>query len=698
MISRSRGCWWSKGLLLGAVSVAAAGCDDDPGPPDPWECSESRALTAKAAPLGTQAGEPYRWLARSWRSPLGLTFRTYGLAVDGIAVHARHQVEVYDGRGKLVHRAGSGDAVLAALRGARDPRDPRDPTATGATAKAAPAPTPRRYHHPLAAQAITRRAQPHPRMRDVERPVWFYDGGELRPAIAAERLNLVGREPIGEVALRDAVTGAELARHRTIFDVVDPDYLVYAREDGRPLYSPLGDIFPHPTGVPDNQVPALVSQRSMRQSQVVRARAEPWIDPADSQTYGPNVFAFFNSMIDGDGNLADTIDADGKDTPEYGPFPDDLGNDFFATASGDRFAFSYDPNASVGEYFQDGELGEPFPEPNQQSVALNAKIVQGFYATNWLHDFFYAAGFDEVAGNAQQTNHGRGGTACDPLIVHSGFYGTYTVLTADGTSPVLELGLHLRSRSRRDASMDFSITAHEWGHYLIGRLGGMTAESDSMGNLQGRSLHEGLADFVAVLVNLDAGDDLNGAFPVGAYFNLDYIETRPTLPPEEAPADLFYGIRRFPYSLDLAKNPLTFRHLAEPPPLPFYNWKRRGPNLAEVHTGGEIFSQALFQCFGNIVAANAATPFEELRTRMAKYLVASLVAFPDHPTFLDARDSFLAIIRLTSPADHLACRAGFATRGMGAGALGPDRDFAVDDPLDGRYVAADIRESFVDAD
>src|SRR6185436_13984741 len=110
---------------------------------------------------------------------------------------------------------------------------------------------------------------------------------------------------------------------------------------------------------------------------------------------------------------------------------------------------------------------------------------------------------------------------------------------------------------------------------------------------------------------------------------------------------MYYGIRRYPYSLDFDKNPLTFRHLAEPPPtdLPYYNWKGRGPLLSESHTAGEVFSQALFECFGNIVAAHPGAEFEGLRARMAQYLVAGLAAFPDRPSMLDARNAFLGVIR-----------------------------------------------------
>lgn len=681
-------------LLLLTAGIACG--DGDPDPSLPGECEENSAIAALTAltapPGGTRPGEPYRWLARSWRSPLGLTIRTYGLAADGIPVQGRHQVEIYDSRGALVHRAGSGDAVLAALR-ARDAAA----SATGtATAKAKP-----RRHHPLAALAAAPGARSSPLARHEQRPVWHYADGELVPAVATERLDLTGETPIGEVTVRDAVTGAELTHRRTIFDLEDPEYLVYARDDGRPLYSPLGDTYPHPTGVPDSRVAPLVPQRPMRQSLVARTLPEPWVPLSGKDTSGGNVVAFFNSLLDGKGKIADIVDEEGKDTPEYGPMPDDLGNDFFARASSGGFAFQYDPTRTASEYFQDGEPGTSAPKPDARDVATNAKIVQAFYSTNWLHDFFYAAGFDEVAGNAQQENFGRGGLACDPLIVHSGFWETFTFPAPDGTPPVLDLGVNRRSGSRRDTSMDFSILSHEWGHYLIGRLVGGTADTDALGNLQGQALHEGIADFVGVLVNLDAGDDLQGAFALGSYSNLDYMELRPTLPAAEAPADAaYYGIRRYPYSLDFNKNPLTFRHLAEPPPLTrkYYNWKGRGPALSEVHTAGEIFSQALFQCFGNVVAAHPGTSFEELRTLMARYLVAGLAAFPDRPTLLEARTAFLSVIRLVSPSiDYPACRAGFAARGMGAGARGPDREFNVGSRLD-PYNAADIQESFLDAD
>jgi len=633
-----------------------------------------------APPLGIRPGEPYRWLGRAWQSPLGLTIRTYGLAIDGIPVYGHHQVEIGNPRGELVYQAGSGDATLAALR------------AQGTAAWA-------RWQHPLAARELVRRQQPLAHLK--QRAVWHVAHGQPVAALATDRLDLRGAVPIGDVAVTDAATGAVLTSHRTLFEL-EPTYLVYARDDGRPLTSPLGNTLPHPTGAPDHQVPAPVAQQVIIHSTASYALPDPWLPCGATQTEGNNVVAFFNSQLDRDDVMVDFADEAGNNTVEYGPQPDSIGNDFFAHARADRFEVPYDPNNTRAEYFQDAEVGEKMAPPDSDDPALNAKIIATFYSTNWLHDFFYRAGFDEVAGNAQQSNLGRGGVEGDPLIVHAGFHTTFTFASAEGESPVLELGLDRRSASRRDDGMDFSTLAHEWGHYLVGRVAGGTDLDDAMGNPQGLALHEALADFVSVLVNFNAGDDPHRAFAVGSYGDLDYIENRPTLPPGEAPADpMYYGIRRYPYSLDLAKNPLTFRHLAEAPPLevPFFNWKGRGPLLGESHTAGEVFSQALFQCFGNIVLAHPGTDFETVRSQMAAYLVAGLAAFPDRPTFLDARDAFFAVIHAVSPAtDEPACRAGFATRGMGAGARGPDREFGADDPFGApTYDPADVQESFVDA-
>ena len=44
---------------------------------------------------------------------------------------------------------------------------------------------------------------------------------------------------------------------------------------------------------------------------------------------------------------------------------------------------------------------------------MRAGVVQLFYVTNFLHDWFYDDGFDEGAGNSQAQNFARGGAGND---------------------------------------------------------------------------------------------------------------------------------------------------------------------------------------------------------------------------------------------------------------------------------------------
>jgi extracellular elastinolytic metalloproteinase len=48
---------------------------------------------------------------------------------------------------------------------------------------------------------------------------------------------------------------------------------------------------------------------------------------------------------------------------------------------------------------------------------VNASVTQLFYQANMYHDLLYAYGFDEVSGNFQQYNFGKGGLEGDGVIV-----------------------------------------------------------------------------------------------------------------------------------------------------------------------------------------------------------------------------------------------------------------------------------------
>ena len=51
-----------------------------------------------------------------------------------------------------------------------------------------------------------------------------------------------------------------------------------------------------------------------------------------------------------------------------------------------------------------------------------AAVTNLFYMINYLHDWFYDAGFDEAAGNAQTNNYGRGGLGDDSIFAEAQDY------------------------------------------------------------------------------------------------------------------------------------------------------------------------------------------------------------------------------------------------------------------------------------
>ncbi|MDB4944603.1 MAG: Chitinase [Labilithrix sp.] len=221
-----------------------------------------------------------------------------------------------------------------------------------------------------------------------------------------------------------------------------------------------------------------------------------------------------------------------------------------------------------------------------------------------------------------------------------------------------------------DGALDSTVVAHEWGHVISNRLVG---NANGLTTNQAGGLGEGWGDFSGLLLMVRE-DDLaspdgagwRGAYPNGGYAMLG------------AGADFYYGIRRVPYSIDFAKDPLTFRHIANGQPLPSgvpIAFGEDGSFNAEVHNVGEVWATMLWECYAALLR-DGRYGFAEAQTRMRRYYVASLKLTPVDPTLLEARDAVLAAALATDPGDYLAFWQAFARRGAGVGALGPGKDSA----------------------
>ena len=68
----------------------------------------------------------------------------------------------------------------------------------------------------------------------------------------------------------------------------------------------------------------------------------------------------------------------------------------------------------------------------RDEIAKNGAVVNMFYAINWLHDWWYNHGFDEVSGNAQSSNYGRGEEEIDPITGEEVEVGALDPILAQG--------------------------------------------------------------------------------------------------------------------------------------------------------------------------------------------------------------------------------------------------------------------------
>jgi fungalysin metallopeptidase (M36)/PA domain-containing protein len=230
-----------------------------------------------------------------------------------------------------------------------------------------------------------------------------------------------------------------------------------------------------------------------------------------------------------------------------------------------------------------------------------------------------------IANNAAGPAPGLGGI--DPLVT----IGVLSVSQADGVAVKASLALgpvtarmFRLSGVERDSALDNTIIAHEWGHYLHHRLA-------DCGVLQCSAISEGWGDFLALHTVARNGDNLNGTFGLATYSTSAFD-----------PNSAYFGIRRVPYSVDFSKNALTFKHITDGVALPAVPTLPGGPN-SEVHNAGEVWASMMWE--GYVALQKARGPresFDDVRRRMADYVVTGLKITPRDATFTEQRDAILS--------------------------------------------------------
>jgi len=203
------------------------------------------------------------------------------------------------------------------------------------------------------------------------------------------------------------------------------------------------------------------------------------------------------------------------------------------------------------------------------------------------------------------------------------------------------VNLTLSSLIQRDGDFDSGIIIHEYGHGVSIRLSGGPSNAGCLGLAQSAGMGEGWGDFWALALTAIASDQGTDARGLGTY--------------AEGQGPNGPGIRNFPYSTDLLVNPQTFLSID-------------GTN--QPHGVGEIWAQALWEMYWNLVAAHGFDT--DLYggaggNNIALQLVMDALKTQGcDPTFLAARDAVLMADTVNNAgANQCLIWNAFAKRGMG---------------------------------
>jgi MYXO-CTERM domain-containing protein len=329
----------------------------------------------------------------------------------------------------------------------------------------------------------------------------------------------------------------------------------------------------------------------------------------------------------------------------------------------------------------DGSTAIPNPPPTPTPVGTTTDACQPLKDVTGMIVVVERGGgctFATKAANAQ-TAHAKG-----VIILNNGTPPAHTPAAPGGTAPTvtipivglsMEDGAALKAQlaagpvtahmvntegTRYDGTIDNTVVAHEWGHYLHHRL-------EQCGLHMCAGMSEGWADFNALMMVVREGDNLDGpAYPLAQYASIGLEDNNE-----------YFGIRRAPYSTDMKKNPLTLTDVRKSSKLPATAplAPTGGPNT-EIHNVGEVWAETMFEGYANLMAAaKKAVParsFDETKRRLANYIVAAMKATPVEASFTEQRDAIMATIWASGHKDDFAGFAtAFAKRGFGVGAVAP---------------------------
>ncbi|KAL2912899.1 hypothetical protein HK105_207570 [Polyrhizophydium stewartii] len=353
--------------------------------------------------------------------------------------------------------------------------------------------------------------------------------------------------------------------------------------------------------------------------------------------------------------------AKGKTAGEYNVTS---GNNVFAQDNpdgGSSWRNNYRPSGGADLVFD-------FPAnlTRQPSTYIDAAITNLFYYNNIMHDLFYVYGFDEVAGNFQMDNFGKGGKGNDAVIANaqdgSGYNNANFATPPDGQQGRMRMYVWTVTKPNRDGDLEGGIIIHEYAHGISTRLTGGPSNSGCLGWGESGGMGEGWGDFFATILRMTPNSTAAEDFGMGNYASGSKR-----------------GIRKYAYSTSLETNPSTYGFVQK-------------PDYWEVHAKGEVWAEILFEYYWALVEKhgfepdwfNIDTSSGSLKGLAGNKLALQLVVDglklqPCYPSFVDARDAILLADQTgTNGENQCTIWAAFAKRGLGLNAVsGGEESFDV---------------------
>ena len=287
--------------------------------------------------------------------------------------------------------------------------------------------------------------------------------------------------------------------------------------------------------------------------------------------------------------------------------------------------------------------------------SINAAITNLFYWNNYIHDVQYQYGFDEVGGNFQEDNFGRGGSGSDSVNAdvqdaailtgdNRGNCNANFSSPTDGRNPRMQMFLCDESDPAHDGDFDNGVITHEYGHGISTRQVGGPSNSSCLNNTQQGG--EGWSDFFALVYTAEFGDQGSDARGVGSY--LVNLEPDGSIRPQQ-------------YSTDPNINDYTYASLN---------------GLSIPHGVGSVWAQALWEVYWVLVDEygfeedlmnfDINDPNEAGNKRALFYVNEGLKNTSCSPSHVNARDGVIAAV--TNSFDGAdVCRVWEAFAGFGLG-------------------------------